>query len=83
MEQNEHREKTRHLTLKSAKIVFNNRSSVITGHLVDLTDKGACIEVPTMLGIPAEFELYVEMTTEWHACLVAWHSGRRVGVKFD
>ena len=68
--------------MREAKIVFNNRASVISGHLVDLTEKGACIEIPSMLGVPAEFELYIETTKEWHVCTVAWHSGSRIGVEF-
>jgi hypothetical protein len=77
-----HRDAVRHHTLKAGKVVFNNRSSVITCHIVDLTAKGACIELPTILGIPPEFELYVEMAKEWHVCSVAWHSGCRIGVEF-
>jgi hypothetical protein len=82
LEHNEHRETARHHTLKGAKVVFNNRSSVISCHVIDLTPKGACIEVPTTLGIPAEFELFIDLTKEWHACTVAWHSGSRIGVEF-
>lgn len=82
MEIAEQRETARHHTLRSAQIVFNHRSSIISGHLVDLTDKGACIEVPTTLGIPPEFELYVEMSKEWHNCTIAWHSGSRIGLQF-
>jgi hypothetical protein len=82
LEHEEHRSKVRHHTMRSAKIVFNNRSSIITGHIIDLTEKGACIEVPMTLGIPTEFELYIEMTHTWHVCTIAWHSGSRIGVEF-
>lgn len=82
MEIDEHRATARHHTLRSAQIVFNHRSSIISGHLVDLTDDGGCIEVPTTLGMPPEFELYIEMTKEWHNCTIAWRSGSRIGVKF-
>jgi len=82
LEQAEHRGTVRHHTLRGAKVVFNDRSSVIDCHIVDLTPTGACIEVPSMLGIPKEFELFIEMTKEWHFCTVAWHSGSRIGVEF-
>lgn len=82
METEEHRETARHQTLRGAQIVFNHRSSTISRHLVDLIDKGARIDVPTTLGIPAEFELYIEMTKEWHNCAIAWRSCSRLGVEF-
>ena len=82
MKTEEHRGTARSHTLRGAQIVFNHRSSTISCHLVDLTDKGACIEAPTTLGIPAEFELYIEMTKEWHNCTIAWRSGSRLGVEF-
>jgi len=78
-----HRVGPRRRTLKGGKIIFNQRSSVITCSIVNLSNTGACLEVPSTVGIPGIFELRFEPGDGLHVCEVAWRNERRLGVRFE
>jgi hypothetical protein len=79
----ERRTNLRRRTLLTGKIIFNQRSSVINCVVRNLSDTGACLEVPDTLGIPDTFKLKVEPNGACSDCRVAWRLAKRVGVVFD
>jgi hypothetical protein len=74
------RNRARMRALKSAKIVFNNRWSIIDCTVRNLSDTGCCLQVADPIGIPDKFELEVGATN--HLCQVVWRKDNRVGVQF-
>ena len=58
-------------TLLGGKIVFNGGRSAIDCKVRNLADDGACLEVVSPAGIPAECQL-VMSGREPHDCRLAW-----------
>jgi hypothetical protein len=77
----ERRRFPRNRTLKSGKIVLNQHSSVVDCTVRNLTDHGALLLVPSLVGIPASFELVLEHD-QHHDCRVVWRGDKRLGVEF-
>lgn len=44
---------------------------------------GANLEVESQIGIPASFDLVINVEHSNHHCHVVWRKGRRIGVAFD
>jgi hypothetical protein len=78
----ERRGETRPRTLKSAKIVFNLRFSVINCTVRNMSPHGAKLIVGTQLGIPAEFDLEFKAGGPARACAVRWRKENEIGVAF-
>jgi len=78
----ERRTKPRPRTLKAAKIIFNQRRSILDCTARDLTDEGACLIVGGAVGLPNRFELQVPADNLRRHCRVAWKRAGRIGVKF-
>jgi hypothetical protein len=72
----------RQRTLKGGRIVFNQRSSVFDCSIRNLSQTGACLNVPSTIGIPEFFELILEPESTGRSCQVMWRSDRRIGVRF-
>ena len=66
--------------LKSAKIVFNNRFSVIDCTVRNLSDTGCCLQLGDPVGVPEKFELEIGPTNR--SCRVMWRKDNRIGVQF-
>jgi hypothetical protein len=64
--------------LKSARIVFNSRRSVINCTVRNMSATGALLAVPSVVGIPNEFELAMDFGVR--SAKVVWKSERTVGV---
>jgi PilZ domain-containing protein len=79
----EHRRHPRHRTLKAGKIIFNHHLSVIDCTIRNLSDTGACLQIPATVGVPDRFELWFEAEKRTRPCRVAWKTATRVGVAFD
>jgi diguanylate cyclase (GGDEF)-like protein len=79
----ERRHEQRHKTLRSGKIIFNHRRSVIDCLVRNLSDGGTCLEVNSAVGIPATFDLSIDGEEGTHACQRIWESETRVGVEFS
>jgi hypothetical protein len=69
-------------TLKTAQILFNQKS-VISCAIRNLSDAGACLEVDSPMGIPDNFILVITSEAVRRPCVVAWRSMTRVGVAFQ
>jgi hypothetical protein len=78
----ERRGETRPRTLKSAKVVFNLRSSVIDCTVRNMSRHGAKLIVGTQLGIPETFDLEFEGDGSVRACKVRWRKENEIGVTF-
>lgn len=77
----ERRREVRRRTFKSARIVFNSRQSTIDCIVRNLSEHGALLVVPTSLGVPKEFELWLDDVT--HLARVVWRAGDRMGVTWS
>ncbi len=71
----------RRKTLKSAKIIFNKRQSVIDCFVRDLSETGAKLMLPDMIPIPKQFKLVLHDGTV-HGCEIMRINGKEVGVRF-
>ena len=68
-------------TLKAGKIVFNRHFCVFDCTVRNLSETGACLELPSTKGIPDRFDLLVGPKTA-RPCRVTWQNDTRVGVAF-
>ena len=78
----ERRKLARARTLKSGKIIFNLQSCVVDCTVRNLTAQGALLVLPSLVGIPATFELVLEADHARHDCRVIWRGEDRLGVEF-
>jgi hypothetical protein len=67
--------------LKVGQIQLNKLSSISCA-VRNLSDTGACLEIPSPLGIPDEFTLVIESEALRRRCCVAWRRANRLGVAF-
>jgi PilZ domain len=78
----EYRKHPRHRTLKSGKIIYNRRLTVIDCVIRNLSHGGACLEVDTHF-LPDEFDLSIPIDCAKYHCRVAWRTPSRIGVAFE
>jgi hypothetical protein len=71
----------RQKTLKSAKIVFNKKQSVIDCFVRDVSDTGAKLQVSDQGGIPRHFTLIFNDGST-HECERVRAHGSEIGVRF-
>ena len=64
--QPERRKAPRKRTLKSACVVFNDRHSVIDCTVRNLSANGALLLLPSIVGVPNEFEVCIDGTYHSH-----------------
>jgi PilZ domain len=77
----EQRRCIRRRTLKSGKVICN--ANVIYDCMIrNVSEQGACIQLPNTIDIPNHFELLVEATRVTHACQVLWRTGTQLGISF-
>jgi hypothetical protein len=74
------RNDARSRALKSGKIVFNSRWSIIDCTVRNLSDTGCCLQLGDPVGVPDRFELEVGPSTR--NCRVMWRKDNRIGVQF-
>jgi hypothetical protein len=51
--------------------------------ILNLSARGACLEVTSTIGIPDEFVLVIESDGVQKHCRVAWRRESRIGVAFN
>ena len=78
----ERRKVPRTRTLKSGKIVVHAHTSLVDCTVRNLSTKGALLTVPSLVGIPENFELVLAATGAHHQCRVIWRGENRLGVEF-
>jgi PilZ domain len=79
----ERRKHLHHWALKSGKIAFNQRASVVDCTIRDLSETGACLHVASTIGIPDNFELLFEVDKQYRGCRIVWRSENKIGVAFQ
>jgi hypothetical protein len=75
------RKSIRHRVFKAGIIAFN-RAGGISCTVRNISEGGACLDVASPLGIPVDFDLYIESERRTLACHLVWKSERRIGVSF-
>lgn len=71
----------RRKTLKSAKIVFNKKQSVIDCFVRDMSDTGAKLTVADLLAVPRTFTLMFHDGTTYECERVRAY-GQEIGIRF-
>jgi hypothetical protein len=79
----EHRHSQRARTLRAGKILFNNKRSVIDCMVRNTSSNGACLLVPSVVGIPSAFNLLIEGEAGSRPCKAVWHGQNRIGIEFN
>jgi hypothetical protein len=74
----ERRHSPRRRTLKEGRIVFNDKRSVIDCTVLNLSEKGANLRLPSFVDVPDTFELHVGDNI--HAAWVVWKADGTLGV---
>ena len=80
---NEKRSQSRPRALKGARIVFASGSRVIDCTIRNRSSQGARLSVPSVVGVPDQFELHDNTTGEKRSVTVVWRQERVIGVKFN
>jgi hypothetical protein len=78
----ERRHELRRRTLKTGRIVFNNRFSAMDCAVRNLSDHGAMLLVAGPHGIPDAFLLEFDDGVTTRNCRVIWREAQRLGVEF-
>ena len=69
-------------TRKNAAIRYGHRATQMNCTVVDISTKGACLQVPTALGLPREFLLSFDSFRSIRRCALVWRARDKVGVSF-
>jgi hypothetical protein len=72
----------RQRTLKKARIVFNDRRSAIDCVVRNLSPHGALLVLPSFVGMPETFELFVDGETACRPAHIVWKRDGKTGVEF-
>jgi hypothetical protein len=75
------RRERRNRTLRGGKIVFNGGFSVFACTVRNISQGGALLEMPSVVGIPREFDLEMEAAPR-RSCQVMWRTDKQMGVSF-
>jgi hypothetical protein len=78
----ERRRIQRTLVTISAKLIVNDRPSLVDCVVRDLTNVGACLELASARTVPDAFDLTFDSARSSRRCQVRWRSQDRVGVAF-
>jgi hypothetical protein len=76
----ERRNAQRHRTPKPAKIIFDQKSSVIYCIVRNLSIHGARLQVPNVISVPEKFEVQIEGVTR--PAIAIWRGANEIGVAF-
>ena len=79
----ERRKTQRARTLRAGKILLNNKRSVIDCMVRNLSPEGACLLVPSVIGVPPAFDLLIDGEPASRPCKLVWHGENRIGVEFS
>ena len=77
----ERRTQSRRRTFKAGTIALIG-GGVINTTVRNLTDGGAMLEVPTVVGIPDEFNLVIQADQFSGRCKVEWRQATKLSVRF-
>ena len=69
--------------VKGAKIILNNHSSLFDCTVLNLTNLGLSLHVPSTLGIPNSFAVSFDHVRSSRRCRVIWRTEHKLGVSFE
>jgi hypothetical protein len=76
------RQSPRFKTYKAAQVLFNGRWSTFDCLVRNLSDQGACLEIPSTSGIPVTFSMMFKPDKTEQTCSLIWRSKDHIGVAF-
>jgi hypothetical protein len=76
-----HPRSARQRVLKSAKIIFSDRLSVLDCRISNLSEGGACLQIASTASVPRTFALRLAGEPE-RVCQKVWTRDGRIGVRF-
>ena len=68
--------------LKGGQVVFDKGRCVAACIVRDISERGARIEVSSVIGIPSEFTLLLDDRSAAPVCFVKWRNQTTLGVEF-
>ena len=68
--------------LKGATIILDDCSSIVDCTVLNITNFGVCVQVPSSAGIPNVFVLSFDRARTRRQCRVIWKSDNMLGVSF-
>ena len=71
----------RRRVLKGARIAFNDHTTTMDCVVRNLSNRGACLNVESPIGIPDSFDLLLDDGSVRH-CRVTWRRATQIGVAF-
>jgi hypothetical protein len=77
----ERRNLARHRALKTARIIFKGHCATIDCTVRNLSDRGACLNVESSIGIPDSFDLVLDHSSV-RECRVTWRKATQIGIEF-
>ena len=77
------RKHPRHLTLQTAKIFIDSHSPAIACAVLNISDGGACVLLPTKTYVPSFFDMAMDHNSTHYECRIAWRYGDKIGVAFS
>ena len=78
----ERRKAARRVVRTLGKIIFPKPLSVIDCVVHDISEGGACLELPGSASTPDAFELIIQPDPMRRACSVVWRLEKRMGIEF-
>ncbi len=72
----------RNRVLKAGKIVFSNFQCSIDVTIRDISVNGARVHIPSNVGIPDSFELFVVSEGCFYPATTRWRKGEWIGIEF-
>jgi PilZ domain-containing protein len=78
----ERRRHPRVRVLKAARILLKGHFSVIDCTVRNLSEGGACLLVPSMVGIPDRFDIVIGTDKTVLPCRRVWNRDTRLGIEF-
>lgn len=78
----EKRKHPRREVLTLGKVIFNRPLSVINCIVHDISEGGACLELPQGTETPDTFELVIQPIPQRRPCDVVWRREKRIGIAF-
>ncbi len=67
--------------LKTAQIILSEKAPKLDCAVRNLSDTGACLQVSTTYGIPANFDVIIEGVRR--ACRSVWRTDTKLGITFE
>jgi len=77
----EKRAARRQRVLKGGKILLN-RDGTIDCTVRNLSEIGACLHLPSSVGVPDTFDLVINPDRDPMRCRVVWRSAKQIGIAF-